>query len=262
MIRVVVPDSHGSKIDKPAKRAFLADLRRLDPEEGVFLGDHVDCDGLWSKHAPLTAEDREYSYHEDIAAANEFLDECQEAAPRCRWRYLSGNHEWHVHRWAAANLMHKADVNLVTDALAPHMLLKLKERGIRFYHYLERYDGLSIPNTIQLGHCFFTHGVKASKHATAAHVEAFGGNVCHGHTHRAQAFITKTITSEAIGGWCPGTLAQLRPAYLHTSPSSWTHGYGAQFFSKRSGRFLHINVPIVGGVSLLGPLLDRMKAPA
>jgi UDP-2,3-diacylglucosamine pyrophosphatase LpxH len=260
MLRVVVPDSHGSMIDPRAKGAFLRDLKRLDPEELVFLGDHVDAGGLFSKHAPKSRNDLEYSYLEDIAAANEFLDEIQVAAPNVKsTHYLLGNHEWHVERWAVECIANKKDAELVVDALSPVKLLRLKDRGFRVYEHLEKYMGLAIPNTIKLGRCYFTHGIKASKHATAAHVEAFGACVVHGHTHRAQEHRTKTITSESISGWCPGTLALLQPTYLHTAPSAWTHGYGLQFVNKKSGRFLHINVPIVGGESRLLPLFHHME---
>jgi UDP-2,3-diacylglucosamine pyrophosphatase LpxH len=259
LIRVVVPDSHGSMIDKAAAAAFLADLKRLDPDEMVFLGDHIDAGGLFSKHAPLAREDLEYSYAQDVLAANEFLDGVQKAAPRARAHYLEGNHEWHVERWAVQTIANKDDAELVVDALSPYRLLRLKDRGFKFYRHLSKYQGLAIPNTIRLGRCYFTHGIKANKYATASHVEAFGACVVHGHTHRAQEHKIKTITSEAIGGWCPGTLAQLQPTYMHTNPTSWTHGYGLQFVSKGSGRFLHINVPIVGGVSLLMPMFEDLK---
>jgi UDP-2,3-diacylglucosamine pyrophosphatase LpxH len=262
LIRVIIPDSHGSEIDTAAAGAFLSDLKRLDPDEIVALGDHSDCSGWLSKHKRVAREDMEYSYAADIAATNEFWDAVEAAAPRSRVHVLEGNHDYHVERWAVQTLENKADAELVLGALAPSTLLRYRQRGWKFYRMFDKHDGLSIPGTIRLGECYFTHGISASKYATARHVETFGANVVHGHTHRAQEHRTKTIRSEAIGGWCPGTLAKLQPTYLHTSPSSWSHGYGAQFFSKRSGRFIHINVPIVNGVSLLGPLLDRMKAPA
>lgn len=263
MIRVIVPDSHGSAIDPAARRAFLADVRRLDPDEIVLLGDHADLSGVLSRHAPLALADLEYSYTRDIEAAASFLDDLAAAAPRARsWHYLEGNHEAHLERWAVQTFSSRLDARTVIDTLSPAVLLRLDERGIRYYRQHERYQGLAIPNTIRLGRCYFTHGSFVSKHATAAHVEAFGVSVVHGHTHRAQAYVTRTITSEAIGGWCPGTLAKLRPTYLHTKPSAWTHGYAVQFVAKRSGRFLHVNVPIVKGTSLLGPLLDAREAAA
>lgn len=260
MIRLIVPDAHGSEMDPAARRALLADARRLNPDEIVLLGDLVDVGGALSKHGPLALSDLEYSYTRDIDAGNDLLDALAAAAPSARWHYLEGNHEWHLERWAVQTFSHKLDARTVVDKLSPASLLRLDDRGIKFYRQFERYQGLAVPNTIRLGRCYFTHGSFVSKHATAAHVESFSANVVHGHTHRAQAYVTRTIRSEAIGGWCPGTLSKLRPTYLHTKPSAWTQGYGVQLINRRSGRFLHVNVPIVNGVSLLGPLLDARGA--
>jgi UDP-2,3-diacylglucosamine pyrophosphatase LpxH len=253
--RVCIPDSHGSEVDLVILGHVLRDIRRLHPREIVLLGDHVDAGGFLSKHAPLTREDLEYSYARDIQAANEFLDALQAAAPGADIRYLEGNHEWHAERWAVQHLANKVDADLVIDTLAPHRLLRLRERGIRFYRQHVKYQGIAIPNTIRLGRCYFTHGTCANKFATATHLAQFGENVVHGHTHRVQSFVSKTIRSESVGAWCPGTLAQLQPTYLHTAPSGWTHGYAVQFVNK-SGRFLHVNVPVMHSGSLLRCLAE------
>lgn len=258
MIRVIIPDSHGSMIDLQAKRAFLTDLKKLDPAEIVMLGDHVDAGGLFNKHKKKAKEDREYSYSQDIACANLFLDEIQERAPSAKIYYLEGNHEYHIERWAVENIDNDSDVKHFVGQNSPESLLKLKDRGIKYYRQMEFYQGLSVRNTIRLGHCYFTHGICASKYATAKHVDKFGGNIVHGHTHRAQVYMTKTVRAAAIGGWCPGTLSILQPTYLHTEPSEWSHGYGVQFVDKRSGEFLHLNVPVIEGKSLLLPLTSML----
>ena len=67
-------------------------------------------------------------------------------------------------------------------------------------------------------------------------------------THRAQEYRMRTVASEAIGSWCPGTLAELQPLYRHTSPTDHTHGYAVQFV-RSDGRFMHLNVPIINGWS-------------
>jgi predicted phosphodiesterase len=258
MIRVIIPDSHGSMIDPKARRAFLNDLKRLDPAEIVMLGDHVDAGGLFSKHKKKCREDMEYSYAEDIKDANKFLDDIQSRAPSAVIHYLEGNHEYHIERWASENLDNQKDVQMFVEGNAPQFKLGIKDRAIRYYRQMEFYHGLSIRNTIKLGHCYFTHGITAAKFATAKHVEKFGGNVVHGHTHRAQEYKTKTVRAAAIGGWCPGTLSILQPTYLHTEPSEWSHGYGVQFVHKKSGKFLHINVQIIDGESLLLPLTSTL----
>ena len=48
-------------------------------------------------------------------------------------------------------------------------------------------------------------------------------------------------------------LASARLRNQHTAPSSWSHGSGLQFVAQ-SGNFMHLNVPIAKGISLLGSL--------
>jgi hypothetical protein len=56
-----------------------------------------------------------------------------------------------------------------------------------------------------------------------------------------------------IRAWNPGCLCQLQPLWCHTRPTDWNHGYGVQSVLP-SGEFLHINVPIIEGRSLLMPI--------
>src|SRR5688500_12324455 len=48
--RVIVPDSHGSHIDRSAAGAFLRDLEYLKPREVVWIGDHLDWSGFLAQH--------------------------------------------------------------------------------------------------------------------------------------------------------------------------------------------------------------------
>jgi len=258
MLRVIVPDSHGSFIDVPASKAFINDLRFLAPSEIVLLGDHVDVSGIFSTHPANYVEDLAYSYSEDLAAASRFVDHIRAAAPAAAIHYLEGNHEQHLERWCSRTFTHRKDAEAARQALAPELKLDLKRKGIRYYRTSELYMGLSIPGTIRLGKCFFTHGYRAGKYATAAHLDDFGACVVHGHTHRSQAIVRRTAANGEIGAWCPGTLAQLQPLYQHNSVSSWSHGYGLQLVDT-GGRFLHINVPISGGHSMLRPLLKELR---
>lgn len=244
-------------IDPGARDAFLRDLKALGPSEIILLGDHVDCGGMFSVHQPSYLEDVEYSYEEDCNAANVFLDAVSKAAPRARSWYIEGNHEQHIERWVSRNFTNKKDATYTRGVMAPEHKLALKRRGIKYIRSSETYMGLAIPGTIRIGKCFFLHGYRAGKHATSAHLDDFGANLVHGHTHRSQAVMRRTASSGGIGAWCPGTLAKLQPLYLHTSVSSWTHGFAMQLV-ENTGRFMHINVPIVDGNSMLKPLLDKI----
>lgn len=259
--RLIIPDSHGNHIDPHARDALLRDCKALAPDEVVWLGDHLDCAGTFSTHQRSFTNEMTESYEDDCAAANWLLDAVQARAPRATHHYIEGNHEQHVERWASRLFQSKRDADALLEVYGPAKALQLRARGIRYYKRSEHYMGLSIPGAIRLGRCFFVHGVSHSKHATQQHLERFGASVVHGHTHRAQSAVERTVTSSGHGAWCPGTLAKLQPLYKHTAPTSWSHGYAVQFVQP-SGRFLHVQVPITSGESLLLTAMRDMQRRA
>jgi hypothetical protein len=262
ILRVIVPDSHGEHIDLGARDAFLSDVARLDPDEMIWLGDHLDCGGTFNAHQRNYTHEMTESYADDVAACNEFFDKTQERAPRAEHHYIFGNHEWHVERWATRNFQSFKDAKLVLERLGPAAVLNLKQRGFRWYLPSERYHGLSVPGTIKLGKCHFTHGMSHAKHAAATHLQRVGANIVFGHVHRMQSVCERTVSSDGFGAWCPGTLAKLQPLYRHTSPTSWQHGYAVQFVNVSTGQFIHWNVPIMRGVSLLLDVIDAVAGRA
>lgn len=248
--RLIVPDSHGAHVDSDAAAAMLRDVRGMRVDEVVWLGDHLDCGGLFSTHQRSYTREMAESFEDDCAGANWLLDEVQKAAPSAQQHYIEGNHEAHVERWASRTFHNKQDADRYLERQGPAAVLELKRRGIRYYKQSELHGSCSVPGMIRLGKVFFSHGWAFSKHATYAHLSGAGESIVHGHTHRAQSILSRTATSDAIGGHCPGTLAKLQPLYRHNSPSEWTHGYALQLVS-HTGRFLHIHVPIVRGSSML-----------
>lgn len=250
-LTVVIPDSHGEHIDIPARDAFIRDLAIIKPQTIVLLGDHIDAGGTFSNHQRSYSKELVESYDADVDAANVFFDMIQAASPNSRIHYIEGNHEAHVNRWAARNFSSYRDAARIVDLLGPEAVLRTKEREITYYRSDERYMGMAIPGTIKIGNCHYTHGISASKFATSVHLDRFGANVIHGHTHRSQSVISRTVTSEGIGGWCPGTLAKLQPLYRHTSPTSWSHGYGLVATNKSTGTFAVQLIPILYGESML-----------
>ena len=242
--RVIIPDSHGAHIDPTARDAFLADLKLLCPDEIVMLGDHLDCGGTFNAHQLNYTNEITENYEDDVVAANAFLDAVISYAPNARVHYLEGNHEAHVERWAARNVRDRRDAESLVEHWGPAARLHLSARGITYYKSKEFHMGLAARGSIRLGKCFFTHGVSHSKHADAAHLTAFNGNIVFGHVHRAMEVRSRTVTSSGHGAWCPGTLAKLQPLYRHTEPTTWVHGYGLQFCNAETGRFSHWNVPV------------------
>jgi hypothetical protein len=252
--RAIIPDSHGWTIDPAAKAAALGDIKALDPDEIVMLGDHVDCAGfLAAHHLPWTSGQLAYTYESDIAACARFLDEIQAAAPRARIHYIEGNHEARVEWWANRQALQTGtDAELLRRNNAPEFMLKLEPRGISYYRRAIDY-GLGVPGALRLGKVAFVHdpGKKVQPEHQA---KAWGLSLVYGHTHTAVGGIGRVVANGDLGAWCPGCLCQRQPLYAHTNPTNWTHGIAVQVVA-RSGRFLHAHVPIISGESLLPILL-------
>ena len=262
-LRVIVPDSHGCIIDPAAAGSFLTDLATLKPKHIVMLGDHVDCGGFLAQHHVMSyLAQVEYSFEEDVQAANTFLDQIQAAAPDALIEYLEGNHERRVEQWiCTATLKNHKDAAFLARRFSIPEVLSIEKRGILLYRQGRHYDNCSIPATIKRGHCYFTHGSRTSKNAAAQTLSDFGACVVFGHTHRIDQATTRKVNSSLLSAWNPGCLCSLKPLYGHTNVHEWGHGYGLQFV-RGDQDFLHVNVPIIDGVSYLEALIDRMKLAA
>lgn len=258
--RVILPDVHGCYADKRALSVAIEDIREIQPAEIVILGDFIDCGGfLAAHHTQNYIAECAYTYEDDLNAGNTILDAIQDAAPNATIHFLEGNHERRVERWCITTaLRQQRDAALLLRQFSPEVMLHIKERGINYYRQGEFYQGISLPSTIRLGKCYFTHGEYINKHAAAKTVEAFSHNVVFGHTHRAQIYVRTNVHTGPVGGWNPGCLCRLQPLWAHTRVTDWSHGYGLQYVDS-AGSFLHVNVPIVDGVSLFVPLASQIS---
>lgn len=251
IVRVCVGDVHGMRMDKEAVSAFLQDLSRIQPDEIVLGGDIVDCGGWLAKHQPIGyVAEADYSYQEDIAAGNWFLDEVQRRCPNAVIYYVEGNHEDRVERWAVDQTVSQArEAAFLLAAFSPKTLLRLDERGISYYRRSETYvDGLP-PGWIKLGKMFFTHTLGKGKNAARSAVDRTAGNVTYFCTHRED---TATVVLPGVGmvkAFNPGCLCVRQPLWRHSDPTSWSHGYGIDLVAS-SGNFQRIHVPIWNGESL------------
>lgn len=255
IVRVIIPDTHGAKMARESVSAMLSDIKAINPEEIIMTGDHVDCGGFLAQHHVMGyVAETAYSYEDDIAAANSFLDSLRSAAPSAKIEYIEGNHERRVEQWAVTmTLRHSRDAEGLRKLYAPEFRLNLKERGIVYFRDSVCHDGLTIPGIIKRGKCYFFHGFNTSKNATAATVEKIAGNCVFGDTHRAQSFIVRKANVGVIGAWNPGCLCELQPLWQHTNPTEWTHGYGIQLV--HGDDFLHLNIPIIENKSLFAALV-------
>ena len=98
--RLIIPDTHGSKCNKEAVAACIADAEVLRPREVVLIGDHLDCGGFLAQHHVLGyVAETDYTFEEDVAAGNTFLDQIQAACPDAEFHYTQGNHEQRIEKF-------------------------------------------------------------------------------------------------------------------------------------------------------------------
>jgi UDP-2,3-diacylglucosamine pyrophosphatase LpxH len=258
-LRIIIPDLHGDKMCTESVGAMFADLKRIKIPKGseiVILGDLLDCGGwLAEKFVLGFVAETETSFMQDVASTNYFLNDLQGITKNIPIHYLEGNHEHRLEQWCVTRtLRHQDDAEMLRQMVGPESVLDLPKRNIKFYRRGEFYHKLPLRGAIKLGLCHFTHGICANMHAAKTHADKFGGNVCYGHTHRMDSWQGRSVSTGTFGAWCPGTLSQLQPLYGHNNISGWTNGYAIQIVDK-SEAFLHINIPIIDGMSYLGHLL-------
>ncbi len=93
-VRLIVPDTHGSALDPMAASAMFADCERLKPQEIIHLGDAIDCGGFLAQHHVWGyVAEAEYTFEQDVVAANMFFDRLQALAPKADFHLLEGNHD-------------------------------------------------------------------------------------------------------------------------------------------------------------------------
>lgn len=251
--RVVIPDSHGRSIDPAVAKALLYDLEVIQPQEIVWLGDHLDCGGFLSRHQPLYISELDYTFEEDVAAANDFLDKVTAKAPGARNHYLQGNHEHRIDNFImTASLRNKRDAEYLRKFFSVDVVLGLSKRKFQVYERDGFYDGLKVRGMIKLGKCHFTHGIYTSVNAAKSHLDAYMVNVVYGHTHRMDSFTRRSATS-TVSSWCPGALCVQQNYYAHSANSHHTNGYCLQAV-QADGSFLNLTIPIINGISFLRPL--------
>lgn len=260
-VRAIAGDVHGMRQDKAAVSAFMRDITVLSPNEVVLVGDMVDCGGFLAKHQTLGfVAECDYSYAEDIAAANDFLDRLQAAAPNAVIHFIFGNHDDRVEKWCVDQVMAKGrDAEFLMNVYGPEALLRLKERNIQVYKRDQIY-GEGLPRGwMRLGKMFFTHDLGYSVNAARCAVMKAGGNVTFGHSHR---WDTSSVVFPSVGmcaAFNPGCLCLMQPMYMHSRPTDWTQGFDIDFVAE-SGNFLRTHVPIWRGESLAGAMIERFKS--
>lgn len=258
--RVIIPDSHGSNIDDAAAGAFLRDLEYIQPREVVCIGDHLDCGGFLAQHHVWGyVAETEYTFAADVSRGNEFFDEVQSRCPLAKFYYLEGNHERRIETWCVTQALRNGhDAAFLKSKFGVEASLHLSKRGFEHFEQGKSYHGFSVPATIRLGHCVFTHGDVNARGPARKMLSKFGTNVVFGHNHCGDMCVDRLLEKDIFAA-CVQSLCKRQPMWRHTHPSNWSHGYGLQRVFK-GGMCRHSPIPIVDGKSLLGAKIGELIA--
>jgi hypothetical protein len=248
---MVLPDRHVPHQDPAALACVLATAAVWDPDEIVVLGDWLDA-ALFSSHAKLSlAEDCAHGFlASEVGPVNAILDTLQSrgkgraARPL---RYLEGNHEQRIERWAA-NAGGKLGADLYKLASPRHLIERRVDADGYAHGARKSFTWIPYIGAKCYSHYQIAAGGAECSPLVAIHGWSWGANfaaanmararnvsvVC-GHTHRAQSVTGRDpLTRATIKSWSPGCLAQLVMPYAANAPSDASHGLSLVYVGQHS----------------------------
>lgn len=211
-----MPDLHAPYHDDLAWRTFLRSIAVLRPHRIVCLGDAVDFYAV-SSHSKNPARRRDLQ--PELEAGLRELDRLEKAAKQVRARvdYCEGNHENRLERY----LCDRAPE--LYGLVSAETLLRAKARGWHYHPY---------KTWLTIGKMHYTHDLEyAGANAAQKTLEAFGGNITFGHTHRGQVVYGGTAAGDDHVAMTCGWLGDFREiGYKHKAKArrEWQHGFGWQ----------------------------------
>jgi predicted phosphodiesterase len=231
---LVMPDAHHPYVHKQSWKTFLSVARGWKPDKLVILGDFVD---FYSVSSFLRDPERMITLEDEIDSANAAADEISELSiPDVT--VLEGNHELRLSKYIS-----RAGGELA-GLLSAQRLLKIKERGWKWVPYGKYHT---------IGKLHFAHDVGFSgKNSAIQSVEAFGGNIIFGHSHRAACHYISTISGDRHVGWTMGWLGDPEAIdYRHSArvARESQHGFGTAYVRKSDGMSWVNFVPIIRGTA-------------
>ena len=245
---IVIPDQHFPIHDQKAIEVTLKAIEIIKPDIFINLGDVGEWDSVsaW-KYKRRKMPPLEYQLpiiHNEIGLVNNEIDRFDKVLKKvkCKKKYICvGNHDM----WL--------DFFVEKFPYMKHLKFKKackwEERGYKYIPYNK---------PLRIGKLNFIHGVYATVYHAKKHLEAYGSNICYGHTHDIQRHTISKLDSGTIGAWSMGCLKDMsaeKNKWLRGALTNWNHGFGIIDWYT-GGNFNIEVVEIVNGTtSLWGDLI-------
>lgn len=229
----VVPDMHWPYACRESWKVYLSVIANMNKgDEVVIIGDFADYLAV-SSHAK---DPDRMPFADEVEAVNEALDELAVIASKAGVSvvFCQGNHEFRLERY----LRDKAPE--LFGIVKAEKLLNIRLRGWKWVPYKSVYKA---------GKVHFTHDVGVSgKHAAMRSLEAFGGNLVIGHTHRGGVAYAGNIRGEQH--FCLNVghgLDTEHIDYMHKfkAEKDWQKGFGFIQVDRATGLAYAQFIPIV-----------------
>jgi len=229
---VTIPDCHVPNHDKRAYNLALEAVVKLKPDITIQLGDFAENQAV-SSHGKDFGVDA--SFDEEMLACREAWAELEQAVDGALV-FLLGNHETMLFRYIA-----KGAPNAESAMKGYKELLGMDE-NVHVVDYQKPF---------RVGHVTYVHDVgHAGKFAAQQSMEAVGGCVVHGHTHRAQLVYGGTTDGVRHFGMSCGWLGDASHIkYMAPAKTrDWQHAIGLVEYPDgwNGPAFAHL-LPVVNG---------------
>lgn len=258
---IVIPDTHGHLIDRPAFSCIQQAIQMLRPEIVIHLGDlgewESNCSHNMKSKKPDPAEIARRIRNDARGARRAVLDPLDEVCARAEVKrkiMLTGNHDDRLDRFVKDNPDYASTSFDEATGYKFGQIYDWSKRQWQLY---------PIGKLLKIGDLHFYHGhLYGGINHTRNHLLHYGVSIMYGHWHDVQ-YSSVAHSNGIKGAWSIGCVKVLAPEkndWLGHRPVNWGHAFAAVHWYGSKGHFTVNSVNIINGQCVFnGQFIDGNK---
>jgi hypothetical protein len=206
---IIIPDTHTPYHDPISLELVHKTITEIQPKRVVIIGDWWDL-FTCSLHAQ-NGPPRKHNLKQELNEGADLLHDLVRGVKE--WFFLEGNHEWRLTRY----LNQKAPVLANTHPTVQEWARIPDKKWVPYMDHLT------------IGEVSYAHDMGFSgRHSMSQTLDAFGGNIVFGHTHRGGTFYEGDVKGKHRFAMNVGWLGDPKSIdYLHRAKTRhWQQGFG------------------------------------